>query len=203
MTTEDEALDAARNGLREAGVQLDENGRVVPVSGNLLDIGEAGGGVIDAETAIGWALRVEAGEQAVLHLARLVKEAAVIVRENPILAAAAFHALSQDATETLAAALPPFIYGTSSDAVVKAATPLAEFRAAEAKADEPGTEYRVEYNLNLGLDTGSGWAAHDEVFTSLPEALDFRDTLARGDGETDYRVTYREPGPDGWKVLES
>jgi hypothetical protein len=135
MTTEDEALEATRAGLRAAGVALDDEGRVVPVSGILAEIAQAGGGVLDAETAVDLSVRTAAGEDAVLKIARLLTSTASAVRANPDLAIIIFAAFQQDAIALLSRAVPQFIYGLSTTEVSAAAAPLLAFR--KAQEEEP------------------------------------------------------------------
>lgn len=131
MTTEDEAVQATREGLKAAGVPLDADGRVVPVSGKLAKIAEEGGGVLDAETAMAWSVQVEAGEQALIDIARKIVETGNIVKMAPPLAEVAFSAFQKAAVNLLARAVPQFIYGLSTQDIMSAARPLMDFRQAE------------------------------------------------------------------------
>jgi hypothetical protein len=139
MTTEDEALEATRAGLRDAGVPLDDDGRVIPVSGHLAEIAQAGGGVLDAETAVDLSVRTAAGEDAILNIARLLTASAASARDYPPQAGAIFAAFQHDALNILSRAVPQFIYGLSTAEVSKAAAPLLEFRKAQKEAPKGHT----------------------------------------------------------------
>lgn len=136
MTTEDEALEATRDGLRAAGITLDAEGRVVPVSGVLADIAEAGGGVLDAETALDLSVRAEAGESAILSLARMLVASGSLTKEHPPMADLVWGAFQSDAMRVLSRAVPQFIYGLSTEDVTKAAAPLIEFRKAQQETGD-------------------------------------------------------------------
>lgn len=134
MTTEDEAVQATRAGLKAAGVPMDADGRVLSLSHLLASIAEEGGGVIDAGTAMEWSVRIEAGEHALVDLGRRVTETTAIVRTVPEVADLALDALTKDALRVLSRAIPQFIYGASMEVVAAAAAPLLDLRKAEEGA---------------------------------------------------------------------
>jgi hypothetical protein len=134
MTTEDEALKATREGLAAAGVALDKDGRVKPVSSFLADIAKEGGGVLDADTATEYSIRIEAGEAALLYIARTLVDTGSVAKAAPSIATLAWSAFQAGAIKQLSRAIPQFIYGLSTQAVADAAAPLMDLRKAEQAA---------------------------------------------------------------------
>ncbi len=49
-------------------------------------------------------------------------------------------------------------------------------------------QFRVEYNLILDLNVGSGWHTHDPKFDTREKAQAFLDTMERLDRNARYRI---------------
>ena len=133
MTTEDEALKATREALEAAGVELDADGRVKPISARLAELAQDGGAVLDAETLTDWSVRGQVGEQALLTLARRAVATTTLAKEWPEMRGAAYEAFHRIVVDVLSRAVPQFIYGQSPEVIREAGAALLDFRAKRAE----------------------------------------------------------------------
>ena len=104
---------------------------MVRISSQLTALAQDGGGVIDAELAVEWALRVEQAELALLSLSREVLDTLAMVKAVPDLSALANVSFLKRATGLLSSVVPQFIYGISAQTLIEVAAPLADFRKTE------------------------------------------------------------------------
>lgn len=130
--TED-ALNEARQNLRDAGISLTEEGRVRTVAGHLDQIAQEGGGVIDQETAVDWAERVLVGEDTIIEVARDVTRFSEMLRTaGPSISTYAVEGFMGHLMDHLGTGVAGFLYGASTTALYNSLAPLAEAEAPKA-----------------------------------------------------------------------